>query len=72
MRECIYPLMIACMDQVEQFDGKVATLENGRVIAVPAFIKEGDTIMVALVQLAQPNPCRTTSFLMLRDHASWY
>jgi len=51
--------LIASMDQVAQFDGKVATLENGRVIPVPSFIKEGDTIMVALVHLAQPNPCRT-------------
>lgn len=32
--------------QVLQFDGKVATLENGRVVSVPSFVKEGDIIMV--------------------------
>ena len=32
--------------QVSAFDGKVATLENGAKVAVPSFIKEGDSILI--------------------------
>ena len=32
--------------QVATFDGKVATLENGAKVAVPSFIKEGDSILI--------------------------